>query len=1225
MQNYNSNKAIKYRLGLDLGTNSIGFALVAIDSNKNANKIIKTGVRIFSDGRNPKNKEPLSVARRNFRGARRNRDRKICRKKIIINYLISLGLLSQEESERQALKNLCPYILRDKAVREPISKEELARIIINLAQRRGYLSNSKEKSKEDGVVLKAIAKFEQLLKDGKSLGQVLYQLKQEGKRVRSVSLKNESNKDSKKDAKNIDIEDDENANKTKAGNDNKELENIVRIGRASYVKEFEAIKKFQQQNFSLTAEQWQKIHDLLFYQRQLKEQEIGNCRFINKFNNLPDWAKDELAKYSAEQKKIGKREPTGLPRGYLAMPSYCNFALWSQVVNLKLKNGNERYGKTIFLTNKDRNLLFLQLQNKKEITLENFRKTIDFTQKEYVEFGLDRGNSIFHLTKNNQNNEEKEQKKIAGNLTNIELSNEKKYFDFAVKWQELALAEKLAEQDEIVKFLLEADSEKEIYDKAIKDWDCSKEASDAISKIDIGQFKSGVGDLSVAMCRNLFITMKDNHCLYNEAMLCLGFHHSDKKSNVLTTDLAEKLEYYGKAIPASVIGAGKSTASEQDEYGKIANPTVHIALNQIRKVVNELIADFGKPSEINIELARDLKRSKKEKARIETQNSANEKNNKAIKAEFGENCDLMKIKLLQEADFCCVYCSAKTSKTELINGYCSFEVEHILPFSRTFDDSFNNKTIACRRCNQIKGNKTPAELCDGSNEFSLENIRLGLNEKLQKKAWRFLPDAIAKFTKDNSFIARQLNDTRYISRIAREYLATICPENQINIINGATTAMIRKDLQLSQILQELTAKDLSELQRVSKKASIEDEQEGEQEDEQEDGQEEDGSSNGKAVENKADDSKKKRDDHRHHAVDAIVIAMVNNSFLQKFANAVGEIKGSNSSVDLKNLHKEVAKKAPDLTYENFANEVKENLAQLVVSHRVSHRLNAELFDSGGHYGILAKKEPGVGNKIKEKGFGAITFADIEKIAVEDIEIANFLTDFFEKNPDLKTEDKLDGLAKNKAKKALVKKALAEKFPDLEKIRYYQNALKNLRGKGKLEADKTAVIISHGKDLEHRKAILPASNFAISLWEIPPHLGKEKSYHTIVSSNAELMSCYPLVKDQTTGLRYFDKSKKGKVLSEYSKNKAEIMAKIKPHPSAKLVIMLSGGDSIKLIHQQREIVARITIICASNNQVKYLHNSNENIEGSFVLNKKAIDEKKIKKIAVSPIGKVFGVA
>ena len=80
MQNYNSNKAIKYRLGLDLGTNSIGFALVAIDSNKNANKIIKTGVRIFSDGRNPKNKEPLSVARRNFRGARRNRDRKICRK-----------------------------------------------------------------------------------------------------------------------------------------------------------------------------------------------------------------------------------------------------------------------------------------------------------------------------------------------------------------------------------------------------------------------------------------------------------------------------------------------------------------------------------------------------------------------------------------------------------------------------------------------------------------------------------------------------------------------------------------------------------------------------------------------------------------------------------------------------------------------------------------------------------------------------------------------------------------------------------------------------------------------------------------------------------------------------------------------------------------------------------------------------------------------------------------
>ena len=69
-------------------------------------------------------------------------------------------------------------------------------------------------------------------------------------------------------------------------------------------------------------------------------------------------------------------------------------------------------------------------------------------------------------------------------------------------------------------------------------------------------------------------------------------------------------------------------------------------------------------------------------------------------------------------------------------------------------------------------------------------------------------------------------------------------------------------------------------------------------------------------------------------------------------------------------------------------------------------------------------------------------------------------------------------------------------------------------------------------------------------------------------------------------------------------------------------MLSGGDSIKLIHQKQEIVARITSFCASNNQVKYLHNSNENIKGSFYLNKKAIDKKRIKKVAVSPAGRVY---
>ena len=133
-----------YRLGLDLGTNSIGWAMMALNQENQPYKIIDAGVRIFSDGRNPKDGTPLAVARRTARGMRRRRDRFLARKSKLMNCLIRLGLMPKDEIERKKLELINPYQLRTKSLDEALNPFELGRAIFHLNQRRGFKSNRKE-------------------------------------------------------------------------------------------------------------------------------------------------------------------------------------------------------------------------------------------------------------------------------------------------------------------------------------------------------------------------------------------------------------------------------------------------------------------------------------------------------------------------------------------------------------------------------------------------------------------------------------------------------------------------------------------------------------------------------------------------------------------------------------------------------------------------------------------------------------------------------------------------------------------------------------------------------------------------------------------------------------------------------------------------------------------------------------------------------------------------
>jgi CRISPR-associated endonuclease Csn1 len=152
---------MRYRLALDLGSTSIGWALIRLDKENSPCAIIRLGVRIFPDGRNPKDGTSLAVTRRAARQMRRRRDRLLKRKQRLLDALVKLNFFPQDATERKALAVLDPYVLRAKGLSEPLTAEEFARALFHINQRRGFLSNRKtdKKDNDSGALKKAISEL----------------------------------------------------------------------------------------------------------------------------------------------------------------------------------------------------------------------------------------------------------------------------------------------------------------------------------------------------------------------------------------------------------------------------------------------------------------------------------------------------------------------------------------------------------------------------------------------------------------------------------------------------------------------------------------------------------------------------------------------------------------------------------------------------------------------------------------------------------------------------------------------------------------------------------------------------------------------------------------------------------------------------------------------------------------------------------------------------------
>lgn len=275
----------------------------------------------------------------------------------------------------------------------------------------------------------------------------------------------------------------------------------------------------------------------------------------------------------------------------------------------------------------------------------------------------------------------------------------------------------------------------------------------------------------------------------------------------------------------------------------LRNPSVNRALNELRKVVNNLLTAYGKPQRIRVELVRELKRTKKERLEISSRYSENRRKRTKAAQDLREkgiqpvtNEAIEKWLLWRESDESCPYTGRKISFDALFRKG-EFEVEHIFPLSRSLDNSFLNKTLCATDVNKKKGNNTPFEFYSHEPEKWEEmKERLGGWVKAGKfdkeKMKRFLRD---DYPKGQEFLEeRQKADTSYIAVEARKFLARLGVP--VEVVNGQVTAQLRTAWGLDAILNPETP------------------------------------------------WRKNRADHRHHAIDASAVALTTPAIIKRLSN-----------------------------------------------------------------------------------------------------------------------------------------------------------------------------------------------------------------------------------------------------------------------------------------------------------------------------------------------------
>jgi len=839
-------------LGLDLGTSSIGWALID-DTQK---KIIQMGSRVFPEGvenlgEGEGREMSKNASRTGSRGARRQFFRRRLRKKILLRTLAEHQLCPISVEKFKLLKQspqlfeieladwfkLNPYELRQKALTEKISLHELGRIFYHIIQRRGFLSNSRSASKDDGAIFKGdikagkigISETLEKIQDH-TLGSYLYEI---------MPKDNQSYTDG--------------------------LERIRNryTTRSMYINEFEQIWEAQSKfHPSLNSALKELIggrkkdgyntDGVLFHQRPLRSQKhlVGYCSFEPKKTKCP------ISAIPFEEFRVYQ---------------------WVNTVEYNGKRLNEE----------ERKVAAELLLRKEKTDFKAIRKALGKIDNQYK----------FNY---------KDDDKIVGTYTISNLCS-KKYF--GEEW--FSLTDK--EKEDIWHALYFFEDKDFTKNYAQTKWGFDEDSAVAISKFNL---KDGYANLSRKAINNILPFLKEGYhydiaVVFGGVKNALGQQWKQltceqlmflndnipaivrsktkggfieplkevlKEEFNLTDKELEKLYHHSAAISVDELVAKLPVNPEADkEIQSIKNPVVITALFELRKLVNELIETYGKVDEIKVELARDLKSSKSKRNDVRRDQKRLEKENDRVKdrlEELGQRVthdNILLYKLWEECKHTCPYTGKEISVTDLFTN--KFQIEHIIPWSRSLDDSFMNKTLCEAKENIEKGNQTPFEYYSKQSEAKWTEVK----ERALKlfSDTKEYPNSYQKFKRfvqakvDDDFISRQLNDTRYISKEAKNYLQKICKD--VQIAPGQMTSNLRHKWGLNTILNPL-------------------------------------------------DDEKTRDDHRHHAIDALVMACSKRSYLQELSK-------------WNRYNRSYKEKDFPLPWDGFWSDAQKQIEQVLVSHK----------------------------------------------------------------------------------------------------------------------------------------------------------------------------------------------------------------------------------------------------------------------------------------------------
>ena len=337
---------------------------------------------------------------------------------------------------------------------------------------------------------------------------------------------------------------------------------------------------------------------------------------------------------------------------------------------------------------------------------------------------------------------------------------------------------------------------------------------------------------------------------YSEACAAVGYRHSNSPTSEEITErtLLEKIPLL--------------------QRNELRQPLVEKILNQMINLVNALKAEYG-VDEVRVELARELKMSREERERMTIQNDKRKEANDEV-AEKIQKCGLYptksrirKYRLWEEAGRQCLYCGQSIEEEQCLNGD-DMEVEHIIPKSVLYDDSYGNKTCACRRCNKEKGNRTALEYIRAKGWEAEYMDRI--NERLKEKKISYSKHQRLRWLKEDipsDFLERQLRLTQYISRQAMAILQQGI--RRVSASEGGVTARLRSLWGYDDILHTLNLDrydSMGETERVSRE--------------------------GETTEKLRIKDWSKRKDHRHHAIDALVVASTRQGYIQRLNRVSSE-------------------------------------------------------------------------------------------------------------------------------------------------------------------------------------------------------------------------------------------------------------------------------------------------------------------------------------------------